>query len=209
MSTIPKVIIQTARKKPEQYIVDMIKAKSPGWKYIHFDDAEIIQFFNENPIAELPNPATKFYSFGYGEHRADLFRYYYLYLYGGVFIDSDAMLQDDIENIVRTCDYFSVNSSYFPGTIFQGFIGCTPRHEILYKALCDIFFIDINILHREFHILCKNMYTFAHDPREKSSIKLYQEIEGNAKEAYVYDDVSNRLVLIHYYADKVIPDITK
>jgi hypothetical protein len=53
------------------------------------------------------------------------------------------------------------------------------------------------------------MYTFAHDPREKSSIKLYQEIEGNAKEAYVYDDVSNRLVLIHYYADKVIPDITK
>ena len=57
---IPKIFVQTSRAKPEQYIVDMIQTKIPGWNYLHYNDAEIIQFFRENPILELPNIAEKF-----------------------------------------------------------------------------------------------------------------------------------------------------
>jgi molybdopterin synthase catalytic subunit len=42
---IPKIIFQTSRKKPEQYIIDMIKIQAPLWEYEHYTDEEIIDFF--------------------------------------------------------------------------------------------------------------------------------------------------------------------
>ena len=52
---IPKVIVQTSRKKPQQYIVDMIRERSPGWEYKHFVDDEIMEFFADNPvITDIP-----------------------------------------------------------------------------------------------------------------------------------------------------------
>ena len=44
---IPKQIIQTSRKKPEQYVVDMIKERSIGWTYSHFNDEEVIRFLKK------------------------------------------------------------------------------------------------------------------------------------------------------------------
>ena len=43
---IPKTIVQTSRGKPQEYIVNLIKQKSIGWKYEHYDDNEVIQFFS-------------------------------------------------------------------------------------------------------------------------------------------------------------------
>lgn len=79
---IPKVIVQTSRKPIYQYTVDMIKELSPGWDYQYFDDNRVIQFFVSNPLEEFPDVVQKFLSFSYGEYRADLFRYYYLYVNG-------------------------------------------------------------------------------------------------------------------------------
>ena len=39
-----------------------------------------------------------------GAHKADLFRYYYLYINGGVYIDSDLMITTNIENIILNYD---------------------------------------------------------------------------------------------------------
>jgi len=158
---IPKVIVQTSRNKPAQYIINMIDELSPGWEYQHYNDSEVINFFLKNPLSEFPDIVNKFFSFSYGEHRADLFRYYYLYVNGGVYFDTDAMIETNIDNIVKTYEYFSVNSTYFPGTIFQGFIGCIKGHPIIYKGLKDIYNIDNSVLiatPENFHMICKNMY---------------------------------------------------
>jgi hypothetical protein len=205
MSSIPKIIIQTSRQKPEAYVVNMIRSLSPGWEYRHFDDAEVLQFFREHPLDEFPDPAGRFFSFQYGEHRADLFRYYYLYVLGGVYIDSDAMIQVPIEEIVADHDYFSVNSAYYPGTIFQGFLGCSPGHPILYEALRDLYTMENRELLTNFHVLCRNMYIFVCQHQHESRIKLFQEMADHEEHADVIDIATGDVVLIHYYATKVIP----
>jgi mannosyltransferase OCH1-like enzyme len=50
-------------------------------------------------LKEFPNIAEVFHSFEKGEHKSDLFRYYFLYVKGGVFMDTDAMIEVDIDTI--------------------------------------------------------------------------------------------------------------
>jgi mannosyltransferase OCH1-like enzyme len=204
---IPKVIIQTSRNGIPEYVVDMIREKSPGWEYKHFTDNDIVDFFIQNPVLEFPNIIQKFFSYSYGEHRADLFRYYYLYVKGGVYIDSDAMIEDNIENIVKNYDFFSVNSSYLPGSIFQGFIGCIPGNIVIYEALSDLYSMSNENLIKDFHILCKNMYQFANLYSNVCFVKLFQEqpVKNNCYNI-VDSDNQDRLVLVHYSETKVIPE---
>jgi mannosyltransferase OCH1-like enzyme len=196
--------VQTSREKPKPYVVKMIRERSPGWQYKHYTDDDIMIFFSENPLDEFPNVVAKFFTFNYGEHRADLFRYYFLYVKGGVYIDSDAMITENIDQIVKDNDFFTVNSSYFPNTVFQGFLGASPKNELIYKALKDIYSIQKSDLLREFHILCKNLYMFIKEDTTNSKKTLFEEVFGNDDEAHVKDE-NNQVILIHYHTKKIIP----
>jgi len=203
---IPKVIVQTSRRGIPEYVKNMILENSAGWSYRHFNDHEALSFFLDNSDKEFPDVFNKFCSYSYGEHRADLFRYYYLYMKGGVYIDSDAMIEDNIENIAQDFDFFSVNSTYLPGSIFQGFIGCTPKNIIIYEALKDLYNKSNEELIGDFHILCKNMYQIVSSHINECKVKLYLE-QPCKNNCYNIVDVENqdRLVLVHHSETKVIP----
>jgi mannosyltransferase OCH1-like enzyme len=208
---IPKVLFQTSRLPPKDYVVRMICDHLPDdWQYRHYTDAQVLDFFRKHSDPEFPDLCERFYTFRYGEHRADLFRYYYLYKCGGVFMDTDAMLKTNIENITKDYEFFSVNSSYVPNSVFQGFIGCHANHPIVYRALKDIYTIHNDIIESEFHTLCKNMFRFVlEDYESKHGINktiLYQEIYGNELEAHVVDG-DGTVLMIHYHINKIIPEI--
>lgn len=205
--SIPKIVFQTSKNKPEQYVIDKIVKKCPGWEYIHYNDEEIFRFFNENPLDEFKNIKEKFHSMPTGAHKADLFRYYFLYVKGGVYIDSDAMIEIPMEEIVKDYSFFSVRSSFFPNTIFQGFIGSTPCNDIMYMTLKDAYHINTEELSRSYHLLCLNLYKILfnnHFNHSKMKIKLYHESTYNRDCAKVYND-ANQIILLHYWRDKTIP----
>lgn len=203
---IPKIFMQTSRQKPQQYVVDMINDRCVGWTYEHYTDDDIITFFGDNPDPEFPNLISKFYMLNYGEHRADLFRYYFLYVKGGVYMDLDAMIQCPIENIIGNADFFTVNSSYFPGTVFQGFLGAVPKHPLIYEALTDIYYCPVEDLRKEFHLLCKNLYGFIQEKKTERTLLLEEVYGGCEEEAHVLDK-NKQIVLIHYHIKKVIPHL--
>jgi len=202
---IPKIIVQTSKTKLEKYVVDSLLLMAPGWEYIHFTDEEIIQFFNENKIDEFENIVEKFHSMPSGPHKADLFRYYFIYLKGGVFIDSDAMLEMDLNKIAKNYSFFSVNSSVFYGTIFQGFMGATSKNEIIYKCLKDAYMINTNELADDYPLLCRNMYNIIYNNYFDFEIKIYHEGFYNDYAFKCYND-DNEIILLHYPRDKIIPN---
>jgi len=202
MNVIPSIIVQTSRDKPEKYIIDKILSKCPGWYYAHFTDDEAIEFFEDNYFEEFKNIVDKFRNMPSGAHKGDLFRYFYLYVNGGVYIDGDAMIEVNIDDVIKDYSFFSVYSGV-PKTIFQGFIGSTPRNDILYKALQDAYNIDVKKLKEDYHLLCKNLFDIVKNDTTNKKIKLYNErfVDGYAE---TYNEKSET-ILKHYYCTKIIP----
>ena len=136
---------------------------------------------------------------------------------GGVFMDTDAMLYVDINTIVKEHDFFSVDSKYInPNSIFQGFIGCVPKHPILYAALKDVYNISNEEL-KEYHILTKHIYTFYQKYKTQDSTLYFEKwitkpnpkVKINCK-AGTYEEGNrenneDRLLLVHYPCKGDIP----
>lgn len=199
--SIPKTVFQTSINQQPGYVVNRIKERALGWSYRHFTDRNIIEYFINHPIKEFPFILNVFYSMKFGAHKADLFRYYFLYNEGGVFIDSDAMIQLPLDTIVSGHAFFSV-ASYIEGTVFQGFIGCEARHPIMYEALKDAYSINIDILTQHYHLLTSNMYKIIR--MLDLPCHLYQELESDGEKAVTING-EGLSILIHYWRDKVIP----
>ena len=202
---IPMILMQTNKHKSADSILKKLKLKAPHVQYVFFDDAGCIEFFKQNKLTHYPNIIDKFNSFRSGAHKADLFRYYYLFINGGVFIDSDAMLEADVATIVQDYDFFSCDSSYHPGVVFQGFIGATKNNEIMRRALDDAYNTDANKLDADYHLFCRNLNAIVHHYTYPYKIKMYKEQINDDSSAKVVDDFGNTL-LIHYYKNKIVPN---
>ena len=200
---ISKILFQTSKRPPSEKIVEKLKQYiGPDWDYLHFTDQDVINFFIEHPIDGFEAIQDKFHSFKNGAHKADLFRYYFLYLNGGVFIDSDALLNCDIESIVNKYSFFSVNSSVHPKTIFQGFIGASPGHPIVFRALMDAYNINLNSLDDNYHLMCKNLYDIIEYSDQRNTM-LYIEAFKDDRTYSVLDHLGNE-ILFHYWKTKII-----
>jgi len=206
VDTIPKVFFQTNKTNPPEHVTALIKKMlTPEWKYEFYDDSEVIKFFIDNPIPELPNVVNKFNSFNLGAHKADLFRYYYLYLRGGFFMDSDAMIYKNIEEIVKDYAFVSVNNSRLAGAIFQGVIGASPKNEIIKEALFHLYNTSPQKLDEQYHYLCFELYNIITRNNFDYKIKLYEERQGRLfGTSEVWDE--NESLFTHYYIEKIIPN---
>jgi mannosyltransferase OCH1-like enzyme len=203
--TIPKVCIQTAKQPIDDYIVKQLKQYLTGWEYKFFTDDDIMKFFDENPHKDYPDIKNKFHSFTYGEHKADLFRYYYIFMKGGVFVDSDLMLYDSIDTILGDKKFVSVRALQPKGSVYNGFLAAIPAHPIVLDALNHAYTVDNGELKSFYHLLVSKLGTFV-DNHMDDSVKLLKEIINTNFSCYIQDPDSGKVPMIHYQ-NVIVPDL--
>jgi len=213
---ISKIIIQTCITSIPKYVQDMIKERmSDEWKYYIFNDTQQRSYLLENPSLNYTNIVKKYDQLT-GAHKSDLFRYYYLYNNGGIFLDDDAMIYNiSLDELIEGCDCFFVKSNYnkFP-EIINAFVGVNSNNIIIKEALDDLYKINVNKLapikvnKQKYLRVVQALYKFTEKHKNKYNIKFFNEKKNhNLDNPYV--DYNDKIIWKHYYHDKIIPKIKK
>ena len=201
---ITKIFFQTSKNSPKTYLVDLIKSRlTDQWRYIHFNDDDVLSFFEKHPIEGLENIVDKFNALS-GAHKGDLFRYYFIYCYGGFFMDFDAMIYQNIEDITKDYDFVSVDSSCHPKTIFQGIIGASPKNPLIKKALFTLYETDLIELKNYHHLACAQLYQIIEENKNAFKIKLYNELRPHSNGDLVFDEMKT-ILFRNFWRLKKIP----
>jgi FkbM family methyltransferase len=218
---IPKTILQTSKDPYPAYVNDMWKHRTDdSWTINWFDDEAIIKFFKDNPLPEFPNIVDVFHSFSDGGHKADLFRYYYLYLKGGFFIDSDMMTHVHMNDIYSsTHDHImvvadiEVNRRCHPEIdspiIFNGLMGCVPTSQIVYEALKNAYHVKPRLLQKQRLYFVYMLYVITEKLKHRYNILFFtEETDENSAYYSVTLDNNGRKIGTHFYGyDKIVPNV--
>jgi len=139
---IPKKIIQTWEHKdlnpPFQKIIDIWKTNNTNYEYLLFDKHEREQFIRNNFDETILNTYNSIVP---GAFKVDLFRYCYLYIYGGVYVDIDSLCIGKLDDFLLPNIEFVVpidlNVSESEGThnLACGFIASIPKHPVLLNCI--------------------------------------------------------------------------
>jgi hypothetical protein len=105
-------------------------------KRIVFDDTECIQFLKKHYEDKHVN---KFNSLHSGAHKADLFRYAWLYIKGGIYCDIKTMLLYPLHRVfedMTKCYFVITDESYaLEKRIYNGIIATPPKNPIFIDLL--------------------------------------------------------------------------
>jgi len=139
-----------------------------------------------------------------GPEKSDLFRYYYLYKNGGVYIDTDAMLYKDINYIVNNYDFFVSKSNI---NCFIGFIGSSPNNKIIKEVLLDAYNTNLTYHYRDYHGLfhLKLKEIIENTNLTNSKILIDNIIDVNHSIIYDENDLVNPICIHYYGGSKIIP----
>lgn len=216
---IPKTILQTSKDPYPNYVKEMWRERiDESWTIDWFDDARIIQFFKDNPLPEFPNVIDVFYSFKDGGHKADLFRYYYLYLNGGFFIDSDIMTHVHMNEIysdqydhILVLSELACNRESHPEIespiIFNGLMGCVPKSQIVYTALVNAYSVKTRLLDRQRLYFVYMLYVITQQYKNNYKILFYNEyLEQRYDVLTQILNHNNTSIATHFFGKKVIPN---
>jgi len=193
---INKIIIQCSREKLDDYYINEIKSHfTDDFVYYNFTNSGMIDYFERNPLIGFENIIEKFNSFKFGAHKSDLFRYYFLYINGGLYIDDDVMIYNSIDLFLSKYDLISVKSNVYKNAILNGIIGCNKNNPIIYQALIDAYNIDNILLLKDYHLLCKNLKCFADKNISNQKIMYLNEDRVIHFKRFGYDKISKNKIL--------------
>tara|TARA_Y100000389_G_C17403612_1_gene486788 strand:- start:278 stop:1048 length:771 start_codon:yes stop_codon:yes gene_type:complete len=154
-----KIIITTPNKDTvPQYIWDQYDKYASEYKLSIYNDDDCRQFLLQHYDSSFEK---KFNELKKGAHKADLFRYAYLYIHGGVYLDVKTKLNRPLRTIFR----HDVNKCYLvksvvKNTIYNGIIATPPKNpymrQLLYQMLKRKDFEDYLINTKDAYTLLKN-----------------------------------------------------
>lgn len=187
----PKIVMQTYWDKnliPKK-VYDGIKKYCPGYKHIVYDDEDCVKFLRENYGKEI---TERFLSLKLGAHKADLFRYCWLYKVGGVYMDIKIVLLKNIEEIFKESNKLytvvSIKSGYKKilldlinsGVVFQGIISTPPNNPVFKRLIDRIMMTNDYKLSLNYLEFTMQFYDEIKNIREDKA-EFFQEICGGEK----------------------------
>ena len=127
----PKVLISTIKDKSKipKHILDNRKRFASNYDDIIFDDKECIEFLEKHYGKKV---SDKFKEIKGGAFKADLFRYAYLYKFGGLYVDIKTIFLKDINTIFtdpHSC-YIIITPKF--KQMYNGVIYTPPNNKIMY-----------------------------------------------------------------------------
>ena len=201
---IPKNILQVTKTHPVgSHIVNRIKTFLNDYNYFWFNDENMYKYIVNNQLEEFHNIINHIKSLTKGQHKADIFRYYWLYLNGGIFIDDDLMIEKKINFKYNT--FVSVKSYHTNQNIlFNGFIACSKFNPIIYKALKQTYFTSNTNLLQHYHLFCRQLYTIYQNLNKNQNTFLLQEKKSSEFIEGVKSYYNNEHLLTHWCYSKKI-----
>lgn len=175
----PKILVQTysLHKKVPARVFENIKKYAPDYDYQFFDDTQALEFIEQNYGEKV---AKKFKALKVNAHKADLFRYCYLYKNGGVYLDIKTELIKPLDEVF-TQDYLYTVFCTTQDVIYNAIIATPPLQPIFKELIKFMVNGDDN---PAYHSNCKKFYDLL---EERKQGKL--ELGVNAGNIYLMDEV--------------------
>lgn len=142
---IPRHIMQTNERNevPVQMkdAMDRIVALNPEYAYSYYNDADALAFIAAN---FSPDVVKAYKKVNPGAFKADLFRYCWLYINGGVYLDTGMNPVRPLREIIRSGDTFVSAEDCGHKAIYNAIMMAVPNHPILKSAIDDSVKVILN-----------------------------------------------------------------
>lgn len=129
-ATIPRTIVMTIRDKSviPPHIHEQYRKYAPEYTVRILDDDECRAFLRAH---FAPNVLASFDRQTLGAYKADLFRYAYLYVHGGVYMDVKTVLTCPLRSVFDHTRNRCYLVKSFNRTIYNGIIATPPRNPYM------------------------------------------------------------------------------
>jgi hypothetical protein len=149
--------------------------------YKRFSMKDIISYLTD----KWPHVLPAFYSYSIIQHKIDLWRYCILYDTGGIYMDADCILMENIECLLKS-DMFCVTNTRGKMDIFNGFIGTYPNNPIFLEIINFMLTADSS----NYYFNCIELYKIVNSYIDINSIT--QEYKLNDKSVYLLFDTKQK-----------------
>ena len=189
--TIPKRIILTTQDKSKipPHIYEQYKKDAKDYALVVFDDNDCEEFLRrEYP----PQYLQRFQKIKSGAHKADLFRYAYLYKYGGIYLDVKTVLKKDLDMFIQHDKPLFYVVFTDQNRLYNGILCTPPRNEYFLALLNDIvhnvitYYMQIcesaaRILQKEYLLSSHFQKGFQKTNRHIPNVHMWKEIFCNVE----------------------------
>lgn len=138
---IPRIIMQTwkTNKLPKKWkrSPESLQKLNPKWKYVLMTDKDNRNFVRKH----FPKYLHMYDCLTHNIQRADVIRYMWLYVHGGVYIDLDYVAQQPFDDIFRSrymADLFFIYSTNYDSYITNSFMASSPDCPFWLELLEEI-----------------------------------------------------------------------
>jgi mannosyltransferase OCH1-like enzyme len=134
---LPKNIINTWNTKSIDntelsYPIRVVKSFNPEYNHILVDEDERREFIKTNYDEKVLNAYNKLKP---GAYRADLWRYCYLYKYGGIYIDIKNIFRKSFSSFITDTTTLIIGKGMYNDGVHNGFLACLPNEPLMKLAI--------------------------------------------------------------------------